>query len=337
MIGEAIARLIEGRSLGEEEAMAVMAQILAGQATSAQIGAFLVALRMKGETVEELTGFARAIRRNATPVRSQRAELIDISGTGGDRTGTFNISTTAALVVAGAGLAVAKHVDYSVSSRCGSADLLQALGVNLELGPDEVARCIDEVGIGFLFVPRLHPALKYVSASRRELGIRTVFDLLGPLVNPAQATARLLGIYTGTLTELVAEVLRALGSRSAFVVYGADGLDELSTTGVNKISRLGEDGITTFPLDSTELNLPRASLADLRGGSPKENVNITLAILEGEKSPRRDIVLLNAAAALVTGGKVSGLREAVALAAETIDSGRAKEKLAQLVDFSHRL
>ncbi len=337
MIREAIAKLIERQSLSEEQAEAVMSQIMGGQATPPQIGAFLTALRMKGETVAEITGCARAVRLSATPVRPQHAELVDICGTGGDRAGTFNISTTAAFVVAGAGLAVAKHVDHSVSSQCGSADLLQALGVNLNLSAKQIADCIDEVGLGFLFASRLHPALQHASAPRREIGVRTVFDILGPLVNPASASARVVGVYAGALTELMAGVLRSLGSRSAFVVYGADGLDELSTTGVNKVSRLGDDGITTFALDSLELDLPRATLVELRGGTPEENVLITRRVLSGEKGPKRDIVLLNAAAALVAGGRASGLREAVALAVEAIDSKRADHKLNQLVEFSQRV
>lgn len=336
MIREAIVKLIDRQSLEEEEAKEVMGQITAGQATPAQIGAFLTALRMKGETVAEITGFAKAIRLSAAPVRPQRTDLVDICGTGGDRAGTFNISTTAAFVAAGAGLAVAKHVDYSVSSQCGSADLLQALGVNLNLTPQQTARCIDEVNLGFLFAPRLHPALHHAAAARQEIGVRTVFDILGPLVNPASASARVVGVYAGALTELVARVLHSLGSRSAFVVYGADGLDELSTTGVNKVSRLGEDGITTFALDSLELDLPRATLSELQGGTPQENLAITRDILRGQKGPKRDIVLLNAAAALVVGGKANSLREAIALAAQAIDSGKALEKLEQLNAFSQK-
>jgi len=334
MIKDAIAELLERRDLTESEAEEAMGQILDGRATAAQIGAFLTALRMKGETVAEVAGCAKALRRRAVPVRPRRKDLVDISGTGGDRTGTFNISTTAAFVVAGAGLAVAKQGAGSVSSLCGSADLLRALGVNLELSPEGVARCIDEVGIGFLLVPRLHPALEHALAARREIGARTVFDLLGPLVNPASAQAQVVGVYSGHLTELVAGVLRSLGSRSAFVVYGADGLDEFSTTGVNKVSRLGEDGITTFALDPLEVGLQRSSLAAFRGGTPQENAAITRRILEGEKGPRRDIVLLNAAATLVAGGKASSLKEGLALAAEAIDSGKALEKLAQLVKCS---
>ncbi len=336
MLREAIVKLIDRQSLTEEEAKEVMGQITAGQATAAQIGALLIALRMKGETVAEITGFAKAIRLSAAPVRPQRTDLVDICGTGGDRAGTFNISTTAAFVAAGGGLTVAKHVDYSVSSRCGSANLLQALGVNLNLSPRQMAECIDEVNIGFLFAPRLHPALHHAAAARQEIGIRTVFEILGPLVNPASASARVVGVYAGALTELIARVLRSLGSRSAFVVYGADGLDELSTTGVNKVSRLGDDGITTFALDSLELDLPRATLPELQGGTPQENLTITRDILRGRKGPKRDIVLLNAAAALMVGGKASSLREAVALAAQAVDSGKALGKLEQLIAFSQK-
>jgi len=333
---EFIARLLDKEDLSVREAREAMGLILDGKATPGQVGAFLVALQMKGFTAEELTGCALAMRDRAAAVTPQRTDTVDISGTGGDRWGTFNISTTAAFVVAGAGLAVAKHGAGAVSSQCGSAELLEALGVNLNLSPQEVARCIDEVGIGFLFAPHLHPALDHALQARQEIGVRTILDLLGPLVNPAGAKMQLLGLYDGRLTELVAQALRSLGSHSAFVVCGADGLDELSTTGVNKVSRLDGESITTFPLDALELGLPRARISDLQGGMPEENAAITRAILEGEKGPRRDIVVLNAAAALVVGGKTSSLKEGIAMAEEAIDSGRAREKLELLIKCSHR-
>ena len=335
-IKEAIAKVMTRQDLTEAEAEGAMSQIMNGEATAAQIGAFLAALRMKGETVEEVTGCARAMRRSATPVRPRRRNLVDTCGTGGDGLGTFNISTTAAFVVAGAGLPVAKHGNRSVSSRCGSADLLQALGVNLELTAEQVAACVDEVGFGFLFAPRLHPAMKHAIGPRREMGVRTVFNILGPLTNPAFVGVQVLGVYDESLTEMMAEVLRSMGSRAAFVVHGADGLDELSTTGPNKISHLEDGRVTTFVLNATELGLPHARLADLQGGTAEENAAITRSVLAGERGPRRDIVLLNAAAALVVGEAAGDLEEGLKLAAESIDSDRAQEKLDLLVEFSQR-
>jgi anthranilate synthase/phosphoribosyltransferase len=334
-IKEAIGKVMSGEDLSGEEAEAVMGQIMAGEATPAQIGAFLTALRLKGETVEEITGCARAMRRSAIPVRPQRRDLMDTCGTGGDKTGTFNISTTAAFVVAGAGLAVAKHGNRSVSSHCGSADVLEALGINLELTPEQVAHCIDEVGIGFLFAPRLHPAMKHAIGPRREMGIRTIFNILGPLTNPAGATRQIMGVYDPSLTSPLAQVLGKLGAQAAFVVHGADGLDELSTTGINRVSHLRDGWVKDFALDPAELGLPEARLEDLRGGTAQENAQITQAILAGEHGPRRDVVLLNAAVALVAGGMAGDFEEGLQQAAEAIDSGRAREKLEGLVAFTH--
>jgi anthranilate synthase/phosphoribosyltransferase len=333
-IKEGIGKVMLGEDLSGEEAEAVMGQIMAGEATPAQIGAFLTALRLKGETVEEITGCARAMRRSAIPVRPQRRDLVDTCGTGGDRTGTFNISTTAAFIVAGAGLGVAKHGNRSVSSHCGSADLLEALGINLELTPEQVAHCIDEVGIGFLFAPRLHPAMKHAIGPRREMGVRTIFNILGPLTNPAGATRQIMGVYDPSLTSPLAQVLGKLGVQAAFVVHGADGLDELSTTGINRVSHLRDSWVKDFALDPAELGLPRARLEDLRGGTAEENAQITQAILAGEQGPHRDVVLLNAAAALVAGGVAGDFEEGLQQAAEAIDSGRAREKLEGLVAFS---
>ena len=335
-IREAIARLVDGHDLTEAEAQAAMAQILEGGATPAQTGAFLTALQMKHETAAEITGCARAMRRLARPVRPRRRDLVDISGTGGDHAGTFNISSVAAFVVAGAGVAVAKHGARSLYHRCGSADLLEALGVNLDLTPEQVAACIDEVGIGFLFAPHLHPTLEHASRARSEIGVHTVFDVLGPLTNPAAAPAQVVGVYSGALTVPVAQALGALGSSAAFVVAGADGMDELSTTGVNKISRLDGGSVSTFALDALELGLRRARLADLSGGSLEENVAIAQRILEGEPGPRRDIVLLNAAATLLIAGRSSDLGEAMSLAAQTLDGGQALSKLTQLIACTHR-
>jgi anthranilate phosphoribosyltransferase len=334
-IREAIAHLIEGRDLTEIESEAVMEQIMTGQATTAQIGGFLIALRLKGETVEEVTGFARTMRRNATPVRSRHNLLVDTCGTGGDGCGTFNISTVAAFVVAGAGLAVSKHGNRSVSSKCGSADVLKALGVCLDLSPEQVGACIDKVGIGFLYAPALHPAMKHAVGPRREMGVRTVFNILGPLTNPAGAQVQVLGVYDGALTEVMARVLNALGSQAAFVVHGADGLDELSTTGPNQVTQLQNGQVRTVTLDPLELGLPRATLADLEGGDAQENAAIARAVLDGERGPRRDVVLLNAAAGLVAGGVASDLSEGLSLGAQSIDSGAARAKLKALVAFSN--
>ena len=333
-IKQAIGKVMSGEDLLGEEAEAVMSQIMAGEVTPAQIGAFLTALRLKGETVEEITGCARAMRRSAIPVRPRRRELVDTCGTGGDRTGTFNISTTAAFVVAGAGLGVAKHGNRSVSSHCGSADVLEALGINLELTPEQVAHCIDEVGIGFLFAPRLHPAMKHAIGPRREMGVRTIFNILGPLTNPAGATRQIMGVYDPNLTSPLAQVLGKLGAQAAFVVHGADGLDELSTTGINRVSHLRDGGVKDFSLDPAELGLPGARLEDLRGGTAQENAQITQAILAGERGPRRDVVLLNAAAALVAGGVAGDFEGGLQRAAEAIDSGSAREKLEGLVAFT---
>ncbi len=334
-IKRAITCLLEGQNLSEAEAEAVMEQIMTGQATSAQIGGFLIALRLKGETVEEVTGFARAMRRNAIPIRSGQPLLVDTCGTGGDSRGTFNISTTVAFVVAGAGLAVSKHGNRSVSSRCGSADVLQALGVCLDLPPDRVAACIDQVGIGFLYAPLLHPAMKHAIGPRREMGVRTVFNILGPLTNPAGAQVQVLGVYDGALTGMMARVLGSLGCQAAFVVHGADGLDELSTTGPNQVAHLKNGRVRTFVLDPLDLGLPRAKLADLSGGDPQENASIVRAVLAGEPGPRRDVVLLNTAACLVAGGLAADLNVGLSLAARSIDSGAAQAKLEGLITFSH--
>jgi anthranilate phosphoribosyltransferase len=334
MIKEALSKVVSGSDLTLTEAREVMGEIMHGQATPAQIGAFLTALRMKRETVDEIAGCALAMRESAIPVKPKRNQLVDTCGTGGDGKGTFNISTTVAFVAAGAGLAVAKHGNRSVSSKCGSADLLQALGVNLELNPGQVARCIDEVGIGFLFAPKLHPAMKHALAPRQEIGLRTIFNILGPLSNPAQTKRQLLGVYHSDLTELMAEVLRALGAEHAFVVHGADGLDELSATGPNKVSELRNNHIETYYLDPQDLGLPRGRLSDLAGGTAEENVIITKALLKGERGPKRDVVLLNAAGVLLVGSAAKDLSDGLKLAAESVDSGNALRKLEQLVEFS---
>ncbi len=337
MIKEAIARLAERKDLAQKEAEGVMQEIMRGEATPGQMGAFLVALRMKGETVDEIAGCARAMRANAIKVKCKASRLVDTCGTGGDGTGTFNISTAVALVVAGAGLKVAKHGNRSVSSHCGSADLLEALGIKIDLGPESVARCIDEVGIGFLFAPRFHPAMKYAAGTRREIGIRTIFNILGPLTNPASASIQLLGVFDERLTRPLAGVLSLMGSESAMVVHGANGLDELSTTGVNKVTRLHRGQIASFDLDASEIGLPRASLEDLKGGSPQDNAKTARELLEGKKGAKRDIVLLNAAAILVAEGTAATFKEGIVIAAEAIDSGKAVDKLHQLARLSQSL
>jgi anthranilate phosphoribosyltransferase len=335
-IKEAIAKVMERRDLAEVEAEAAMTQIMQGQVTPAQIGAFLTALRMKGESVGEIVGCARAMRRSAVAVRPRRTDtLVDTCGTGGDGAGTFNISTTAAFVVAGAGQPVAKHGNRSISSRCGSADVLEALGVNLELSPAQVAVCVDEVGLGFLFAPRLHPAMKHAIGPRRELGVRTIFNLLGPLTNPAGASAQVLGVYDPNLTEPLAHVLGALGGVAAFVVHGVDGLDELTTTSPNRVSALRNGRVETIVLNPADLGFPRARLSDLRGGSAEENAAITRGILSGAiNGARRDVVVLNTAAALVAGGRASTLLEGIRLANQSLDSGAAQRVLVHLVEFS---
>ena len=339
MIRETIRQLLDGQSLSAVEAEGVMDEVMTGEATPAQIAGFLIALRVKGETVDEITGCARAMRRAAIAVRPQDDRLVDTCGTGGDRAGTFNISTTAAFVAAGAGLKVAKHGNRSVSSRSGSADVLEALGVNLDLAPDQVAQSIDEVGIGFLYAPKLHPAMRHAIGPRRELGVRTIFNILGPLTNPAGAFAQVLGVYNSELTETLACVLRELGSSAAYVMHGHDGLDELTTSGPNQVSYFGlgsaGDDVVTETLSPAAYGFAAAELGDLQGGTPQENACITRDVLSGaERGPKRDTVLLNAGAALLVGGLTSDLGEGIELATQSIDSGAALERLEAMIDFS---
>ncbi|MCP4421236.1 MAG: anthranilate phosphoribosyltransferase [Chloroflexi bacterium] len=326
LVKEAIGAVINGRSLTTAQAEAVMDKIMSGAATDAQIGSYLTALRMKGETVAEIAGSAKSMRRHVVPVKLPVMKLgemvVDTCGTGGDGKHTFNISTTAAFVVAGHGVKVAKHGNRAASSKSGSADLLMALGGNLDLNAEQVAECIAEVGIGFLYAVKHHPAMRFAIGPRREIGQRTIFNVLGPLTNPAGATHQLIGVYDAALTEPLAQVLGELGSTAAFVVHGADGLDELSTTGVNYISHWHEGRVTTRDFDPLKLGLPRATLADFTGGTPEENGRITHDILSGkDRGARRDIILLNAAAALSVecNDWATGLEEA----RESIDSGSA--------------
>jgi anthranilate phosphoribosyltransferase len=334
MIREAISKVIEQKDLIEESARGVMNEIMSGEATPAQIASFLTALRLKGETVEEITGFAKVMREKVTRVKVEEEVIVDTCGTGGDGTHTFNISTIAAFVVAGAGLIVAKHGNRSVSSKCGSADLLEALGVKIDADVKKVERCFKEIGMGFLFAPLLHGAMKYAIGPRREIGIRTVFNILGPLTNPAGAKAQVLGVYAPELTETLAGVLRNLGSKHAFLVHGLDGLDEITLTGRTKVSELKEGEITNYFISPEDFGMKTCEIEDLKGGTVEENVGIALDILKGEKGPKRDIVLLNAACAIVAGGKAKDLAEGIKKAAESIDSGKAREKLELLKKYT---
>jgi anthranilate phosphoribosyltransferase len=332
----AIAELINGRSLTFDQAETAMNVIMRGEATPAQIGSYLTALRMKGETVAEIAGSAQAMRAHvvAVPV-GVNGRLLDTCGTGGDGKHTFNISTTAAFVVAGAGEKVAKHGNRAASSQCGSADVLLALGGNLDLTPEQAAICVDEVGIGFLYAINHHPAMRHAIGPRREIGQRTIFNVLGPLTNPAGATHQLIGVYDPNLTEVMARVLGELGSTAAFVVHGADGLDELSTTGVNRVSQLRQGVVATFELDPAGLGLPRASLDDLRGGLPEENARISRDILSGqEQGPRRDVVLLNAAAALCA--ENGDWQDGLARVRQSLDSGAALKTLDAWIAMTNR-
>jgi anthranilate phosphoribosyltransferase len=337
-MSSALQKLLLKADLSREEARSAMLEIMEGKYTPAQIAAFLVALRMKGETLEEITGFAEAMREKMTRVSPQARPLVDTCGTGGDGARTFNISTAAAFVAAGAGAAIAKHGNRAVSSPCGSADVLEALGVTITLTPQQIADCIDAVGIGFMFAPGLHPAMKYAAPVRKELGVRTVFNLLGPLANPASAQAQVLGVYASALTEAHAGVLKNLGSRRALVVHGLDGLDEITTTGPTQISELIDGEVNTYHFSAEDYGLTRAEPGDLAGGAdPGENARILLAVLEGKPGPRRDIVLLNAAAALLAADIVKDFRQGLALAAEAIDSGRARAKLQALQAYTGEL
>jgi len=341
MLKQAIQKVVSRSDLSEKEMEAAMEVIMTGQATPAQIGAFITALRLKGETIEEITGAARVMRRKATRIRVKDDQInidrdeinldletiIDTCGTGGDGTNTFNVSTTTAFVVAGCGLRVAKHGNRSVSSLCGSADVIESLGVNLDVPPEVVEKCLNQVGIGFLYAPALHGAMKHAIGPRREIGIRTIFNILGPLTNPAGANVQVLGVYEKDLTPVLAEVLGKLGSRSAFVVYGEGSLDEISIAGKTQLSELKDGRVDTYTIEPEDFGLPRANLDDIRGGDAQENAGIILSVLKGEPGARRDIVLLNAAAALLAAGRATDFPDGITQAAEAIDSGRALEKL----------
>jgi anthranilate phosphoribosyltransferase len=346
MITDALQRIANQReSLSREDARSVMAEILAGKCSDAQIAAFLVALHMKGETVEEIVGFAEAIRAAATPLPQPSTSSVDVSGTGrdalvdtcgtgGDASGTFNISTATALVVAGAGVRVAKHGNRSVTSKCGSADVMEALGVKIDLPTTRLATCLAEVGIAFLYAPAMHTAMKHVQSARRELRLRTVFNLLGPLTNPAQASAQVVGVYSVDLVEKLAEALSMLGLRRAMVVHGLDALDEITITGPTRIAEVSNGSVRSYEVTPEEFGMKRGSVEDLAGGDAAANAAIIREILSGKKSPKRDVILLNAAAALVVAGKAEHLAQAIPLAATSIDSGSAASKLVDLVRFT---
>lgn len=336
MFKQGLEDIIRGKELSQETMSQMITEILSGTITHAQIGAFMGALSTKGETYQELIGAARAMRRKATRIQTTRSVVLDTCGTGGDGASTFNISTTTAFVVAGCGVTVAKHGNRSVSSRCGSADLLEALGVNLNLDPEMVEEGIRDINIGFLFAPLYHGAMKFAAAARKEVGIRSVFNMLGPLTNPAGANCQLLGVYAPELTEMFAQALQGMGTRRAFVVHGHDGLDEISLNAPTRISELIDGKIKTYDLRPEQFFNRTGDLQDLAGGSPSENAAITLGILKGEKGPKRDVVLLNAGAALVVAGEAVDIREGIHLAGRAIDSGAAQDKLQKLIQFTHQ-
>jgi anthranilate phosphoribosyltransferase len=353
MILDALHRITNhGQSLARSEARDVMAEVLAGNCTDAQISALLVGLRMKGETVEEIVGFAEAIRAAATPFPislsdpltsesaaldlsgTGRDALVDTCGTGGDASGTFNISTAAAFVTAGAGVRVAKHGNRSLTSKCGSADVMEALGANIQLSPQRGAQCLREIGICFLYAPDLHSSMKQVQKVRRELRLRTMFNLLGPLTNPAHASGQVVGVYALDMVEKLAEALSMLGLHRALVVHGLDGLDEITITGPTRIAETRDGSVRAYEVDPQEFGMTRSTLADIAGGDAADNAAIVRQVLSGEKSPRRDVVLLNSAAALVAAGRADHLADGIPLAMRSIDSGAASAKLAELIRFT---
>ena len=334
-IREAIEKLVNRVSLSESETIEVMNQIMSGEATPLQVASFLTALRMKGETIEEITGAARVMREKAHRVHVASNIVLDTCGTGGDQKGTFNISTTCAFVVAAAGVKVAKHGNRSVSSQSGSADVLAALGVKVDAPKERVEACIAEIGIGFLFAPLLHEAMKYAVQPRRDIGIRTIFNLLGPLTNPAMANYQLIGLYSGNLVGAIAHVLKNLGSICALVVHGLEGLDEISLCGPTQVAELRNGEVKEYLIEPEQLGLKRCAVADLHGGSPDQSAAIVRQVLQGNPGPARDVVLLNSGAALYVSGSAGSVKDGMRLAAQSIDSGRAREKLEQLVRMTN--
>jgi anthranilate phosphoribosyltransferase len=331
---DALGRLLDGHDLSRVQARAVMDEVMRGAATPAQIGGFLVALRLKGETADEIAGCAEAMRAHVLAVRPQREDLVDTAGTGGDGARTINISTAAALVAAAAGAGVAKHGNRAVSSASGSADVLEALGFRLELPPARIEQSIDELGFGFLFAPTHHPAMRHAAPVRRELAARTVFNVLGPLTNPAGARAQVVGVYAPALVRTIADVLAQLGARRAFVVHGAGGIDELSPAGSNLVCEVANGTVREREIDPLELGVPRCDPAELRGGSPEENAAAIRAVFSGEEGGRRSAVLLNAAGAIAAAGHARDLRDGLGLAVEAVDSGAAASRLEELIRFS---
>ena len=350
MIREAIEKVVRGIDLSEAQMREAFEEIMSGKATYAQIGAFVTALRMKGETVEEITGAAKVMREKSVHIGAGKSSIdigrddinideetiVDTCGTGGGPTNTFNISTTVAFVVAGCGLKVAKHGNRAASSRCGSADVLEALGVKLDVDPDMVRKCIQEIGIGFLYAPLFHNAMKYAVVPRKEIGIRTIFNLLGPLSNPAGATSQVLGVYDAKLTETIARVLKRLGSKRAYVVYGMDTLDEITVTGKTRVSELRLGRVRSYFITPEKFGMKKARLDDIAGGDANENAAITLSVLKGETGPRRDVVLLNTSAALNAGGRAEDFKSGIKAAAESIDSGRALDRLMRLIEMTNQ-
>jgi anthranilate phosphoribosyltransferase len=337
VIKEAINTLVSGQSLTFEQASGAMEEIMSGEATPAQIGAFLTALRIKGETAEEIAGLASVMRAKATPVNIS-GPVIDVVGTGGDASGSFNISTAAAIVTAGAGLKVAKHGNRAASSQCGSADVLEALGVKIDLGAEAVAECIEAIGIGFMFAPVFHPAMKHAAPTRREIGIRTVFNILGPLTNPARAEYMMLGVPSEELGNKIAAVLYRLGTKHSLVVHGLNGMDEISISDSSLIWEVSKDMLSPpYEISPDSFGFRESSLTEIKGGTPEENAGVLRRVLDGEKDALRNVVVMNAAAALVAGNLTSDLKTGARMAEETIDSGRAREKLDKLVELSQRL
>ncbi len=336
MIKEAIAKLVKRIDLSQAEIESAIEEIMTGQALSTQIAAFLTAMRMKGETIDEIAGAASIMRKYATKIVTKHPHLLDTCGTGGDEAHTFNVSTVAAFVVAGAGIPVAKHGNRCVSSKCGSADLLKALGVNIEVGPEAVSKCIDEIGIGFLFAPLLHKAMQYAIGPRREIGIRTIFNILGPMTNPAGATHQLLGVYDGELVEPIARALGKLGSKHALVVHGLDGLDEVTTTDETQFSELKDGKVKSFKISPTDFGIKKADLKDLQGGDCDYNIKITMDILNGKGGPQCDIVVLNAGCAIYAADAAEDIGEGIELAKKSIASKSALKKLEQLKEFTNR-
>ena len=339
MIKENIKKLVNGADLTHEESVASMKEIMSGEATNTQIGAFLTALRMKGETSNEITAFTSVMKQYCNKISpTVKGRLVDTCGTGGDKIKTFNISTTAAFVVAGADVAVAKHGNRSVTSKCGSADVLEMLGLNLSIVPEDVERAIEEVGVGFMFAPAFHPAMKYAIGPRREVGIRTVFNVLGPLTNPADANAQLLGVYDPRLTEPLANSLKSLGSEEAMVVHGLNGLDEISTIGKTRVSWLKEGNVTTREIAPEDFGIKPAKIEEIKGTTPEESAEITFKILYGcldAADPKREIVQVNGAAAIIVAGKAEDFGYGMEVAKESIESGAAYRKLKELIKFSH--